>query len=218
MSIAKKSPVTLGVMALSGALIISTPATASSAESISDATVITDKTSEDLNNYESFTECPAADSSAPEVTDVGSRHGPGISELLTEETRRFVSEGRAEQGKSPLPENSHALRYLDSGAIYAVDETGAIVLELASADPLTDPGEFDVSGAGLMAASSWSGVKDEAKAIIEACLGVGIFGGISAETITRWVGTPAKAAKFVVRRLGVFGAVSCAGGIIWRYV
>lgn len=220
MSTVKKAPATLGAMALTGALIISTPVAANSTESIAGATTAITATSlEDLNNYDSFDDTPATGVEAPEATNVGSQHGPGISEVLTEETRNFVSESRAEQGKSALPVDTYAMRYLDSGAIYAVDEAGAITLEIASPDPIAGRGEITTPlGDGSMSARSWTGVKDEAKAIIEACLGVGIFGGISAETITRWVGTPAKAAKFVVRRLGVFGAVSCAGGVIWRYI
>ncbi len=63
-----------------------------------------------------------------------------------------------------------------------------------------------------------SGVVDEIKRVVGACLGVslattGFWASIEAE-LTSWD----RAAKFLVRRLGVLGAVSCAGGIIWEYI
>lgn len=63
-----------------------------------------------------------------------------------------------------------------------------------------------------------AGIVDEIKRVVAACLGVsltatGFWASIEAE-LTSWD----RAAKFLVRRLGVLGAVSCAGGIIWEYI
>ncbi|OZD19484.1 hypothetical protein CH253_15800 [Rhodococcus sp. 06-156-3C] len=63
-----------------------------------------------------------------------------------------------------------------------------------------------------------AGIVEEIKRVVAACLGVsltatGFWASIEAE-LTSWD----RAAKFLVRRLGVLGAVSCAGGIIWEYI
>ncbi|MEJ4112936.1 hypothetical protein ACGE24_07640 [Corynebacterium kroppenstedtii] len=65
-------------------------------------------------------------------------------------------------------------------------------------------------------------VHDEIKAVVGACLGVGVVGGTTWKALgedvlvqlTTWRG----AVKFVVRRIGLAAAVSCMGGIVWHYI
>lgn len=66
------------------------------------------------------------------------------------------------------------------------------------------------------------GVSDEVKKVVAACLGLGVVGGTAWKTIgedvirqlTNWE----TATKFVIRRIGVAGALSCMGGIVWRNI
>lgn len=61
-------------------------------------------------------------------------------------------------------------------------------------------------------------LREHIKKVVGGCLGIStdatsFWGGVI-EQITRWD----KAVKFVVRRIGVLGAVSCMGGIVWQYI
>ncbi|GAA1353246.1 hypothetical protein [Falsarthrobacter nasiphocae] len=146
---------------------------------------------------------------------LGAHLGAGVSERITTEQAKVISDVFVSSGRAALPDGTVALRHLDSGDLVAVDALGtplATYLEatLSARDTALPETEDDTQAEGI--------IHPEVKRIIGACLGIGVPGAISAETVIRWFNTPQKAAKFIVRRLGVFGAISCAGGIIWEYI
>ncbi|WP_018157529.1 hypothetical protein [Demetria terragena] len=162
----------------------------------------------DLLNYDSFDR--AGDRPAAKTSSLGKDLGPGISEAIDASTLSELKKRFSETGRGSLPQGTKALRYMDSGEIYAVDATGKKIARFAGMTASVEDGSSLTAARGV--------IHPEVKRIIGACIGIGVTGGISAETIVQMFNTPAKAAKFVVRRLGVFGAVSCAGGIIWEYI
>ena len=63
------------------------------------------------------------------------------------------------------------------------------------------------------------GVKEEIKRTVGACLGIDFAANIGAwEAIESQGNTWQKAAKFVLRRVGVIAAVSCGGGVFAEYL
>lgn len=149
-------------------------------------------------------------------TSLGSDLGEGISEVVTEELREVVNQGLSGVGKNLLPEETAALRYLVDGRTLAVDATGTQVAEISAADPNAPSGEFTINdSSGSMRPAD---VLKEVKRIVGACLGFGGTSGMTFEQLVRWLGNPANAAKFVIRRIGLVGAVSCIGGVIWSYI
>ncbi len=148
-------------------------------------------------------------------TSLGSELGEGISEVVTEELREMVNQGLSSAGKNALPEETAALRYLLDGRILAVDAAGNQTAEVSSTSSDESVLNPDASKEpSMLPADLW----DEVKRIVGACLGFGGAGGMGFEKLVRWLGNPMNAAKFVIRRIGLVGAVSCIGGIIWSYI
>lgn len=56
--------------------------------------------------------------------------------------------------------------------------------------------------------------KSELKSIIEHCVGFGLSGA----GLAKLVSSPKVAFKFIIRRIGFAAALSCAGGVVWKYV
>lgn len=107
-------------------------------------------------------------------------------------------------GNEQIPAGTVALEYRTDGSVVCYFADGTT---------------YERSAAALENNSMLrAGIVDEIKRVVAACLGVsltatGFWASIEAE-LTSWD----RAAKFLVRRLGVLGAVSCAGGIIWEYI
>lgn len=151
-----------------------------------------------------FQECATGDFPVPESTSDGDQYGPGISEKITDEVREIVNDGLTSTGRLALPEEAEALRYLDDGAILILDENEEILGEITRYQPRS--------------LVRTKGINQEAKDLIEACLGLGVFSGQAAEQAAQALTSPQNAVKFIVRRIGVGAAVGCAGGIIWHYL
>lgn len=157
-----------------------------------------------------FDKC--AGDSSPEVearvTSLGSELGPGISQEVNKAELATINEGLNKAGRSQVPEETVALRYLDTGETVAVDESGEALVYLDDAAEGPTMTTFSVG--------------DEIKKVVGGCLGVGVVGGTTWKALgedvlvqlTRWD----TAVKFVVRRVGLLGAVSCMGGIVWQYI
>lgn len=125
-------------------------------------------------------------------------------EQIDAEKLVLFNEQLAAVGNEQIPAGTVALEYRTDGSVVGYMENGTTYERSAAA----------LEGNPMLRA----GVVDEIKRVVAACLGVsltatGFWASIEAE-LTSWD----RAAKFLVRRLGVLGAVSCAGGIIWEYI
>lgn len=163
-------------------------------------------------NYDQF-DCTTEGSSPTQSSDLGANLGPGITEVIPKESIGTANKVLAKAGFGKIPEGAVALRHLDTGDVLAIDSQGNVLNNLGKLSANLAAGAPQHQAAGF---GGW--IHPEVKRIIGACIGIGVTGGISAETVVQMFNTPSKAAKFVVRRLGVFGAISCAGGIIWEYI
>ena len=158
-----------------------------------------------------------------EVTSLGDDLGDGISETVTEEVRAVVNKGLVGSGENPLPDEAAVLRYMSDGRILAIDSNGHQVTQVSgpSSNSVSNQSSLP-AGSGESSASGMNvspqGIFNEVKRIIGACLGFGGAGGMGFEQLVRWLGNPVNAAKFVIRRIGIVGAISCIGGIIWEYI
>lgn len=132
------------------------------------------------------------------------------TERLDGNKRQTLNKDLERSGRAPVGSEVYSLKYLGDGSVQALDSSGKMTRELIS--PYED---LRTGTQGNMTAQGW--MNPEVKRIIGACLGFGGAGGMSFEALVQKLATPKNAAKFVIRRLGVFGAVSCAGGIIWEY-
>lgn len=149
------------------------------------------------------------------------------TEPLTDQQRIEINAALKEVGKKPVGQAASKLKYFDDGKVLAVDGSGSTVSVLSTGNSTVGSVSAVIASpsSGSAAGESASGnvaakgvIPNEVKEIIGACLGFGSTGALSFEALVQKLATPANAAKFVVRRLGVFGAVSCAGGIIWKYI
>lgn len=62
-------------------------------------------------------------------------------------------------------------------------------------------------------------VSDEIKRAVGACLGIDFYGAVGAwEAIESQINTWQNAAKFVLRRVGLIGAIACGGGVFAEYL
>ncbi len=157
------------------------------------------------DSTDSFVPCAQdVDSPVPTNTFEGEQYGPGISEEVTEELRKTLDTGLTNSGRAALPDDAASLRYLDNGEILVLDSEGEKV------DEITNDGQPLIQARGV--------IPQEAKDIIEACLGLGVFSGGLAEELARQVSSVQTAIKFIIRRIGFGAAVGCVGGIIWHYV
>jgi len=117
---------------------------------------------------------------------------------------QHVARWLASAGNKQIPTGTTALEYRTDGSVIGYMADGSTYQRSAAT----------LEGNPMLRA----GIVDEIKRTVAACLGVsltatGFWASIEAE-LTIWD----RAAKFLVRRLGVLGAVSCAGGIIWEYI
>lgn len=150
-----------------------------------------------------------AESAAP-ADEVTNERKAEQTERLDEKKRRDLNKGLSKSGRAPVDSDVHSLKYLGDGSVQALDSNGKVTRELIA--------PYEGLGAGTqgnMTTQGW--MHPEVKRIIGACLGFGGTGGLTFEALVQKLATPKNAAKFVIRRLGVFGAVSCAGGVIWEY-
>lgn len=161
-----------------------------------------------------FAACPKFTQNAQPST-LGSHLGPGTSETLTDELRVVTNQGLTSIGRSPLPNDAAALRYLNNGRIVAVDSSGSVTMEISKPDLAPWAAKRQDQ---LMKTYPKNGIINEVKRIVGACLGFGGAGGMGFEQLVRWLSNPVTAAKFVIRRIGLVGAISCIGGIIWSYI
>ncbi|KZF00592.1 MULTISPECIES: hypothetical protein [unclassified Rhodococcus (in: high G+C Gram-positive bacteria)] len=108
----------------------------------------------------------------------------------------------AEQGRNPLPAGTAGFQISDDATVTIVDETGNVL-------------DRQPTPTGPQA----RGVTDEIKRVVGACLGIDFFGAVGAwEAIESQVNSWDKAAKFVLRRVGLIAALSCGGGIFAEYL
>lgn len=109
-------------------------------------------------------------------------------------------------GNEAIPEEATALQF-NGDTVDVLDEDGAVIP--IDQDQLTvNDGQLQTRGAG-----------DEIKRVVGACLGIDFFGAVGAwEAIESQVNTWDKAAKFVLRRVGLIGAISCGGGVFAEYL
>ncbi|WP_404288121.1 hypothetical protein [Glutamicibacter arilaitensis] len=214
----KKSVVMICSGVLAGTLLVAAPSGAFADEKLSSSAVITPSVSTPIAEelfLERFEECPAMDAPAPRFSRLGENLGAGISEAVDAKMLAKINESRIVAGKPSLRKNVKAMRYFDSGRIVTLDGSGKIVEEIA-AEYSADASAQKKYGDFIVATPS--SALSEAARIIKACIGVGTDGALSIEAIIQMVATPKNAAKFVIRRLGWFGAISCAGGIIAEYI
>ncbi|GAA2970133.1 hypothetical protein ACFO7V_18310 [Glutamicibacter bergerei] len=206
----KKSIAGISVLSLAGLLLVATPSGALAAPNAHEGVSIPNPPAITLpvQGLESdhFQDCPNVTTPPPIKSDLGDELGAGITEKMTSESLKALNDSRIKQGEKALSADVEALRYFESGKIVALDSSGNIIAEISSADSRTSK------------VSQVASASSEAKRIIKACLGVGINGGLTFENIVQMFNTPAKAAKFVVRRIGIIGAISCVGGVIWEYI
>ncbi|WP_404287173.1 hypothetical protein [Glutamicibacter arilaitensis] len=149
----------------------------------------------------------------PTTSDLGAMLGPGISEELTSGQIKMLNQSRVSQGKKPFAGDFTGIRYFDSGRIVSLDSSGRVIEELASSDVASGFVISDKESPGNFA--QVASFTSEAKRVLKACLGLD---ALTIEALVQELATPKNAVKFVVRRIGVFAAVACAGGIIWEYI
>lgn len=207
----------LTILGLVAALSVSAPFAQASQNEVSpvlEAAESGDDAKLSVFNYENFS--PSPHKSQASVTEIGADLGSGISEELTAESHSEINRFFSQRGLNKIPSSAVALRYLDTGDVVALDETGTVLETYEGISiAVSEVTDIEDSAGKYMTRGV---LHPEVKRIIGACLGIGGAGGVLMEDIVQQFNSPAKAAKFVVRRLGLFGAISCAGGVIWEYV
>lgn len=126
---------------------------------------------------------------------------------LTDADRKVVNDSFEKMGLKPLPDEVDTLK-TENDKIVALDAGGGEVTLDKSVDK-PKPG----------AITAQAGVGDEIKRVVGACLGIDFFAATSAwaaieSQVTDWD----KAAKFVLRRVGLIAALSCGGGVFAEYL
>lgn len=125
------------------------------------------------------------------------------TEKLTEQDRLAINKSF---GYSALPEQASALQR-NGDKINVLNDNGDEI-------PI---GVTKLSQTGPTV-QSYSAT-DEIKRVVGACLGIDFFGAVGAwEAIESQVTDWDKAAKFVLRRVGLVAAVSCGGGVLAEYL
>lgn len=149
------------------------------------------------------------------------------TEALTAQQLTEINAALEAVGEKPVGASASKLKYFDDGRVLAIAGSGKTVTVLSTGNSTVESVNAATRSASATPATEGSAAENmaarrvipkEVKKIIGACLGFGSTGALSFEALVQKLATPANAAKFVVRRLGVFGAVSCAGGIIWKYL
>lgn len=136
-------------------------------------------------------------------------------------------------------EEAGSLVVLPDGGVNVLDEDANLITSIAppwavDGDGTQVPTHCEISGTTLTQVVEHQGgdyeygivadpsLMDHIKKVVGGCLGIGVGGATSWAAIGE--GVLAKfyqwdtAIKFVVRRIGVVGAVSCMGGIVWNYI
>lgn len=164
-----------------------------------------------------FQECLSSttEDNKADQTELGDNLGKGISEKVSPQLLRKINDGLSSAGRDKLPENTVALRYLDSGKTVGVSSDGKITASL-------DDGKRDVAVRTPGDPNAGNSVHDEIKRAVGACLGIGTQGATTwaalGEGVLAELASWETAVKFAVRRIGVVAAVSCLGGIVWEYI
>lgn len=165
-----------------------------------------------------FDKCKTVEGVAkPTEIRLGSRVGAGATEALSPKLRTLLNDGLTSKSKDALSKRAVAIRYLDNGAVVALGRNGRVVQKVSDAyEGLNSSPSASVKSQNII--QNRGLLNPTVKRVIGACLGFGGSGALSFEALVRYLATPQNAVKFVVRRLGVFGAVSCAGGIVWEFI
>lgn len=125
------------------------------------------------------------------------------TEQLTAEDRQLINETL---GYEAIPESAAALQS-NGDNVDVLDENGDII-----------PVDIDQQASNVPTIQARS-AGDEIKRVVGACLGIDFFGAVGAwEAIESQVNSWDKAAKFVLRRVGLIGAISCGGGVFAEYL
>ena len=80
-----------------------------------------------------FEACAATGIEAPRAIALGESLGSGISEKIDKDTLKTLNGSLISSEKKPLPADVHAMRYLDSGRIVALNQTGDVIQESSAA-------------------------------------------------------------------------------------
>lgn len=135
----------------------------------------------------------------------------GIEEVVTTGGTERLMPGDREAinqslGYEAVPAEAVSLRFTGE-KIEVLDAEGAVI-PVSAGQQAPRPGQVQAAGVG-----------DEIKRVVGACLGIDFFGAVTAwEAIESQVNTWNKAAKFVLRRVGLIAALSCGGGIFAEYL
>lgn len=133
---------------------------------------------------------------------------------LTPDEVEFINNGLISAGREPLPAQTVQVRAeAGGGQLTALGADGTEISRVADSQPYAGAHQ-PIYGP---VAVPYGILNPEIKKVIEACVGFSIAGS-GLHAIVEQFNTWDKAAKFLVRRFGVVGAVSCAGGIIWHYI
>lgn len=147
---------------------------------------------------------PATSAGASEVPNSTTSTAFQIeTEKLTEQDRQVINKSL---GYSALPSEADALRK-DGDEVHVLNAEGdklPIDVKKLSETPFT--------------VEPYSAT-DEIKRAVGACLGIDFFGAVGAwEAIESQVTDWKKAAKFVLRRVGLVAALACGGGVFAEYL
>lgn len=125
------------------------------------------------------------------------------TEQLSPGDRESINEAL---GNEAIPENAVALQY-NGDTVDVLDEEGSVIpVDLGQV--AEDDDQIQTRGVG-----------DEIKRTVGACLGIDFAAHVGAwEAIESQVNSWDKAAKFVLRRVGLIGAISCGGGVFAEYL
>ena len=151
-----------------------------------------------------FSTFPATSAGATEVPNsTTSTAFKKQTERLTEQDRQAINQSF---GYSALPSEASSLQR-NGDKIDVLDANGnklpIDVSKLSETTPTVQP----------------YSATDEIKRAVGACLGIDFFGAVGAwEAIESQVTDWKKAAKFVLRRVGLIAALSCGGGIFAEYL
>lgn len=139
--------------------------------------------------------------------------GPDISEELTAGQIKMLSQSRVSPEKKAFAGEFAGIRYFDSGRIVRLDSSGRVSEVLASSDMASGFVISDKESPGNFA--QVASFTSEAKCVLRTSLG---FDAFTIEALVQEPATLKEFRKFVVRRIGGFAAVACAGGTIWEYI
>ncbi|MBE9372934.1 hypothetical protein IQ251_00585 [Saccharopolyspora sp. HNM0983] len=126
---------------------------------------------------------------------------PGDRIDLTQDDIEHINAVLTAEGRGALPEGTTALEITSDEVARPLDSAG---------NQLGSPAASDTFQAR-------NAVIDEIVEVVAACLGT-TPAGLSLQGVLEQINTWQKAAKFVLRRIGLFAAISCGGGIFAHYL